>query len=326
MPVPETTDPLPRPVFATWSVTSQYGPGHNSFTTAPDGAAPVRVWVVGDAGTAGSGSTAPLQVRDAYRAFAAGQKTDVWLMLGDNAYFSGTDAEYQASFFNVYRDLLRRTAVWPTIGNHETYAPNPAGKLDYFDIFSLPRDGAAGGVPSGTENYYSFDHGPVHFICLDSEVSSRAAAGPMIAWLREDLAANSSDWVIAFWHSPPYSRGSHNSDFEVNLVQMREAVVPVLESYGVDLVLCGHSHSYERSFLLKGHYGTSETWLPSMALNPGGGRPDTGGPDVKGPGVEGAGTVYLVAGNAGQTVRRALPASGPPSVIAIRGGTAAPRP
>src|SRR5207253_7504611 len=112
-----------------------------------------------------------------------------------------------------------------------------------------------------------------------SELSSRATNGPMLTWLRADLAANTKDWLIAFWHSPPYSHGSHDSDDmgEDNLIEMRQRVVPILESYGVDLVLCGHSHCYERSFLLAGHYGFSTSLLPNMIKYSGSGRPaDTG--------------------------------------------------
>jgi hypothetical protein len=79
-------------------------------------------------------------------------------MLGDNAYLSGTDAQYQTAVFDVFGQLLRNTPVWPTIGNHETYAATADGHIAYYDIFSLPEDGQAGGVPSGTERYYSFDY------------------------------------------------------------------------------------------------------------------------------------------------------------------------
>ena len=54
---------------------------------------------------------------------------------------------------------------------------------------------------------------------------------------------------------------------------MRESLLPILEDFGVDLVLTGHSHSYERSFLIDGHYGTSGTLVPSMILDSGDGRP-----------------------------------------------------
>ena len=82
---------------------------------------------------------------------------------------------------------------------------------------------------------------------------------------------------------------------------MRQHVTPLLESYGVDLVLGGHSHIYERSFLIHGHYGPSTTLTSSMVKNSGSGRPSQGGAYVKtvtGPDA-GEGTVYVVAGSSG---------------------------
>ena len=93
----------------------------------------------------------------------------------------------------------------------------------------------------------------------------------MLAWLENDLASTSKEWIIAFWHFPPYSKGSHDSDANGALVRMRKFAAPLLESYGVDLVLSGHSHSYERSFLIDGHYDTSDTFDSSMQIDDGSG-------------------------------------------------------
>jgi 3',5'-cyclic AMP phosphodiesterase CpdA len=277
------------------------GPGY-SFTTAPALAKPTRIWAVGDSGVASVGYIGSVLTRDAYSAYAGARPTDVWLMLGDNAYGIGSDAEYQVAVFDVYRQMLRQTVLWPTIGNHDARF---VGEFPYLDIFSLPRNGEAGGVPSGVENYYSFDYGNIHFVCLDSEVSDRSPGGAMLTWLEADLSANSKDWLIAFWHTPPYSKGSHNSDNPFDsggrLIDMREYVVPILEQYGVDLVLCGHSHSYERSYLIDGHYDYSWTFEAGMMKNSGSGRPDETGPYLKpdrGPAPH-QGAVYVVAGSSG---------------------------
>jgi len=273
------------------------------FVTGPATSRPTRIWVIGDSGTATIPGGNSEGVRDAYYSFAKTRYTDLWLMLGDNAYYEGTDAQYQTAVFNTYPEMLRQTCVWPTIGNHETYDPYADGHIAYSDIFTLPTRGEAGGMPSGTEHYYSFDYGNIHFVCLDSEMSDTQTNGPMVTWLKNDLAANTKDWLIAFWHSPPYSHGSHNSDSpsEWNLVAMRENIVPVLESYGVDLVLCGHSHCYERSFLLDGHYGNSSTLVPSMIKDSGSGRPSDTGAYLKsiiGP-TPHQGAVYVVNGSSG---------------------------
>jgi hypothetical protein len=74
---------------------------------------------------------------------------------------------------------------------------------------------------------------------------------------------------------------------------MRQFVVPILEAHGVDLVLCGHSHSYERSYLLRGHYGHSSTLVPEMIMD------NRSGP-YRIDGVERDGAVYVVVGSSGQ--------------------------
>jgi calcineurin-like phosphoesterase family protein/purple acid phosphatase-like protein/fibronectin type III domain protein len=261
---------------------------------------PTRIWVLGDSGTANASAQA---VRNAYTTFAGSRATDVWLMLGDNAYSNGTDAEYQAAVFNMYPGHLRQAFLWPTLGNHDTAgSSNPPTSLPYYQIFNLPVNGEAGGTASGTEDYYSFDRGNIHFVCLDSMTSDRSPTGPMATWLANDLASTTEEWLIAFWHHPPYSKGSHDSDTESQLVEMRTNFLPILEDYGVDLVLTGHSHSYERSFLLDGHYGTSGTLAPSMIKDGGSGRTlDTGAYSKPTGGLAGhEGAVYAVAGSSGQ--------------------------
>src|SRR5438034_847467 len=273
------------------------------FLTAPNPGTPkpTRIWVLGDSGTADAGAAA---VRDAYVSFTGSRETDLWLMLGDNAYSDGTDAQYQAAVFNMYPTLLRKSVLWPTLGNHDGHSADSATQSGpYYDIFTLPRNGEAGGVASGTEAYYSFDYGNIHFIVLDSFDSDRSPGGAMMTWLETDLAATKQDWIIAFWHHPPYSKGSHDSDTETELIQMRQNALPILEQGGVDLVLAGHSHSYERSFLIDGHYGTSNTLVPSMILDSGDGRPTGSGAyqkSTEGPAPH-QGAVYTVAGSSGHT-------------------------
>ncbi len=277
--------------------------GDLSFVTGPPPGArrPTRVWVIGDSGTADANAA---RVRDAYESFTGGRRTDLWLMLGDNAYPDGTDGQYQSAVFDMYRDLLARSALWPTLGNHDGHtADSTTQSGPYYDIFTLPSAGQAGGLPSGTEAYYSFDHANVHFICLESHETDRSPDGAMMTWLREDAMSTTQDWTIAFWHHPPYSKGSHDSDRELQLVQMRESALPILEAAGVDLVLSGHSHSYERSFLLDGHYGLSSTLSPAMKRDGGDGRLDGAGAYAK-PSLGAAaheGAVYVVAGSSGQT-------------------------
>ncbi len=276
-------------------------PSHAFLTPPLAGTAkPMRVWVQGDSGRDNTDSRA---VRDAYLGLPGAEGTDVWLMLGDNAYGDGTDAEYQEAVFGMYPELLRRVVLWPTLGNHDAHSASSATQSGpYYDIFTLPRNAEAGGVASGTEAYYSFDHGPIHFVCLDSEGTDRSPGSAMLGWLEADLQATSQPWIVAFWHHSPYSKGTHDSDSEGHGSDLRENALPILEAYGVDLVLTGHSHNYERSFLLDGHYGESTTLLPSMILDGGDGR-ETGTGAYQKPGgfAPHTGTVYTVAGSSSST-------------------------
>ncbi|MBD0324029.1 MAG: metallophosphoesterase, partial [Aldersonia sp.] len=253
-----------------------------------------------DSGTANANVRA---VRDAYYAFTGTRHTNLWMMLGDNAYTNGTDAEYQTAVFDVFPTMLRKSVLWPTLGNHDGLSADSATQTGpYYNIFSLPKAGEAGGLASGTAAYYSFDYANIHFICLESYETSRSATGPMLNWLQNDLASTAQPWVIVFFHHPPYSKGSHDSDTEIELREMRQNALPILENAGVDLVLSGHSHSYERSFLLDGHYGTSSTFTASMKKNAGSGREDgTGAYRKPTYGIAAhEGTVYAVAGTSGQ--------------------------
>ena len=269
---------------------------HFFYTSPPVGSSlPQRFWVLGDSGTADSRAAS---VRDAYYGYTGQAHTQAILMLGDNAYSDGTDSEYQEAVFDFYPTILRETAVWSTLGNHDGRSASSDTQTGvYYDIFTLPKAGEAGGVASGTEAYYSFDIGNVHFVCLDSHDSDTDQGSPMMNWLENDLALTTQQWIVAFWHHPPYTKGSHDSDESSGSIDIREYAVGVLEDYGVDLVMSGHSHSYERSFLIDGHYDTSDTFNASMLIDGGDGR-ENGDGSYQG---DGPGAVYIVAGSSGKS-------------------------
>jgi hypothetical protein len=263
-------------------------------------ARPFRLWTIGDAGFTGPDLDS---VRDAFKAYNGGTSaTDLFLLLGDNAYLTGTDAQYQAAVYDVHAEMLRTTPVYSTFGNHERFSSQDLTETGpYFQMFSFPTGGEAGGVASGTESYYSFDFANVHFVVLDSEdFAPTSTSNPMLTWLQADLAATTADWVIALWHRPPYSRGLfHDSDVEAKEINMRQYVLPMLESVGVDVVLCGHSHSYERSYFLDGHYGLSTTFSSAFQKDAGDGDPAGDGSYRKtdvGP-IPNSGAVYVVNGS-----------------------------
>ena len=259
------------------------------FITNPANAISTRIWALGDAGTGTSNQNA---VRDAYYNYTGSVRTNVVLALGDNAYGDGTDSNYINNFFSVYQDMFVNTPIWSTQGNHER------NQSVYENVFTHPTNGEAGGVASGSELYYSFNYGDIHFVCLDSYSSAINIdpGAPQYQWLEQDLMANNKRWVIAFWHHPPYSKTSgHNSDSESGMRKLRENANILLEQYGVDVVLGGHNHSYNRSFFINGHYGVESTFNPTTHKVQDGDGTTT--PYNK---TDERGSIYVMSGSAGK--------------------------
>ena len=262
----------------------------------------VLFWVVGDSGN--GGETQRL-VFEGMRTALGERKLDLYLHVGDMAYGSGTDPEFSRNFYAIYDPTLRNTVCWPSMGNHEgATSKGKDGVGPYYDGYICPTKAEAGGVPSGTEAYYSFDYGKVHYICLDSHDLDRKPTGAMAKWLRADLEKTQADWLIAFWHHPPYTKGSHDSDREGQLIEMREHIMPIMEAGGVDMVFTGHSHIWERSMLMDGAY-TTPTTAEGVIFDDGDGNPDGDGAYRKSAGLTPHnGTIQVVAGNGGTGVGR----------------------
>ena len=238
----------------------------------------LRFLAIGDCG---NNSTNQVNVKNTFLNYIGANDVDAMILLGDNAYNTGTDAEFQTNFFDVYKnDLLKFYKLYPAPGNHDygnTTANNtktgstPANSMPYHLNFTVPMAGEIGGVSSGVKNYYSFNIGDVHFISLDSYGNDAGLLGDTLGtqtnWLKADLAANTKKWTVAYFHHPPYTKTSHTSDTEMDLVAIREKMIRILERNGADLILCGHSHGYERSYLLKSFYNTYASPLLDASFN-----------------------------------------------------------
>lgn len=307
------------------------GDNEHRFTTSPEigTVQPINVWAIGDFG---KGNSKQVQVKEAYLNHIGDDMPDMWLWLGDNAYPDGTDAEYTETVFEPiygYPELLTRVPFMATPGNHDyisvynliTGADPTTHDGPYYDVVDVPTNGEIGGVPSGYELYYSFDYGNVHFMSLNSEIGSPLNemwdwtgvspfytfdGSPFVDWLHADLQANDKPWVVAFIHQPPHTDGSHESGtfYEVFMQAVRENIAPILESYGVDLLIAGHSHVYERSYLINGFYGLPNDFNSAQHLVDGSsGNLANGEPYIKykdGPN-QNLGTMYIVQGNSGST-------------------------
>ena len=267
------------------------------FTAPPIGTSrPTRIWFMSDYGQADAIQSA---VRDTYLNYLAtsGRGTDLWLTGGDNEQggTDGTDAGFQTAVFNAYSNIFPNTPFFPCPGNHDG---GPASA--YWSIFDLPTQGQAGGYPSGNAHFYSFNYGNIHFISLDAFNTSTDVGGPMWTWLTNDLTTTTQAWIIAYWHAPVYCTAGYDSDTLAQSLAMRQNFAPLLEAYGVDLALNGHSHSLQRTYLLQGHYGLSASFSSTNKVDGGDGRADGSGVYLK-PGR--TGTVYSVAPTGCGTLR-----------------------
>ena len=287
----------------------------------PGDAVPTRVWAIGDFG---KGNTEQVAVKNSYLTYSDSIPTDVWIWLGDNVYNDGTDAEYQQKLFqlNGFSDVFNWLPFWPSPGNHDyntvweesAFFGIPYSNIafedhkgPYFDMVHVPTQAEAGGYPSQYELFYSFDYGDVHFLSLNSEVydftQTFSGINQMKQWIEQDLMQNTRTFTVAYFHQPPYSKGSHDSDDPQELVMkaMRERVVPLLEDYDIDLVVCGHSHVFERSKMIHGHYGNSFSFDPSTMLKDSTNGNYSQGNAYRKDGLSTTpdGTVYVVCGNSG---------------------------
>jgi len=151
--------------------------------------------------------------------------------LGDNAYDSGTAAEFANCYDPTWGRHKARTR--PSAGNHDYYTSGASGYFNYF--------GAAAGDPS--QGYYGYDLGTWHIVVINSNCSKAGGCGagsPQEQWLRADLAAHPTTCTLAYWHYPLFSSGYHGS------LPGTLAIWQALYDYNADVVLNGHDHDYER--------------------------------------------------------------------------------
>jgi acid phosphatase type 7 len=146
---------------------------------------------------------------------------------GDNAYPRGTAEEFQKCYDPNWGRFKART--YPTPGNHEYYSPNGNPYYAYF--------GARAGA--GEKGYYSYELGEWHVVALNSNIDAQTGS-EQDRWLKADLAANPKACTLAYWHHPVFSSGVHGND-----PKMKD-IWQTLYTAGVDVVVNGHDHQYER--------------------------------------------------------------------------------
>ncbi len=208
-----------------------------AFTTLADPQA-VRVAAAGDIAcdpdsgsfNGGAGTATECHQRGVSDAILAGSYNAV-LPLGDVQYNSGTASEFAASYEPSWGRL--KAISRPVVGNHEYGSPGAAGYFQYF--------GASAGEPD--KGYYSYDLGSWHLIALNSncaQIGGCASGSPQEVWLRADLAAHPVRCTLAYWHHPRFSSGQSAGTGSMSTIWGD------LHAAGVELVLTGHDHNYER--------------------------------------------------------------------------------
>ena len=179
----------------------------------------VRFAVIGDSGTG-----------DSFQNEVAGQMVkareafpfDFVVMLGDNINGGHSPGQFASEFEQPYKILLDAgVKFYATLGNHD----------DPVECFYKPFN-------MGGQKYYAYSKGNVRFIVLNSNYMD----SPQLDWLEKELSGNTSAWKIVYFHHPLYSDGRfHGPDTD-----LRARLVPLFEKYGVNVVLAGHEHVYER--------------------------------------------------------------------------------
>jgi tartrate-resistant acid phosphatase type 5 len=205
---------------------------------------------------------------DAVAALVKNQSPAFIVTTGDNCYGNAVPIATQVG--NKYGAFVSGGRFFPALGNHE-YSDVCAGTnaSGYLSYFKLPNN----------ERYYDFVRGPVHFFALNAnggtrEPDGRTATSKQGQWLKAKLAASTSPWQIVYFHQPAFSSGRHGSTPDMNWP---------FELWGVDAVLQGHDHDYER--ILKDSNGDGKK-LPYFVVGLGGQTPRAVNGNVSGSAIK----------------------------------------
>lgn len=187
----------------------------------------VRFAVIGDTG---SGTDKQRDVANMMVQYRAIYPFEFVLMMGDNLYGGEAPKDFEKKFSEPYKALLdNKVKFYASLGNHD-----------------LPIQTNYVNFNMNGKEYYRFKKGNVAFYALNSNYMDKK----QVQWLESELSKDTSEWKVCFFHHPPYSSAkAHGSDS-----QLREVVEPIFIKYGVNVVLTGHDHIYERIKPQKGIY------------------------------------------------------------------------
>jgi tartrate-resistant acid phosphatase type 5 len=214
-----TPSPPAPTVTGAWPTSGKAAPGITRFAA------------IGDYGAVGDAEqrVAELVLRE---------QPDFVITLGDNNYPTGSADTIDVNIGRFYSSLIspykghfgpgaKENRFFPSLGNHDWMT---AGARPYLDYFTLP----------GNERYYDFERGNAHLFSIDSDPHEPDGIDPasvQAAWLKGRAGASKKPFQIAYLHHPPYSSARHGSSLVMRWP---------FKEWGVDLVLAGHDHTYER--------------------------------------------------------------------------------
>lgn len=218
---------------------------------------------------------------NAYQAWKL--RPDFVMNTGDNVYPEGTDSQYARMFFPVYNadeagprigaPLLRSVPFYTVVANHDVRGKDKDGKpvvdfdalpdaFAYCTSMILPLNGppspqvpplvgnaqaiahfrACAGDRFPNQLNYRFDYGDLHFLCLDSNLYVDPNDRRLQQWIEDDLRATDAAWKLVVFHHPSFNAGEHHFT-----QQHMRVLSPIFERCGVDMVLHGHEHTYQRT-------------------------------------------------------------------------------
>lgn len=175
----------------------------------------------------------------------AAAKPDLIIHAGDLIYPSGLASDYPTNFFEPYAELIRRIPFMPTLGNHDVATEHGA---PFLHVFELPNNGPPG---IEAERNYWFDYGDARFVGLDSNppeesgiITAQQRETIVAPWLRKTLQDTRARWKFVYYHHPFYTGSEHP---ESGGDHMKGPFMKIYEECGVDMVICGHNHLFERT-------------------------------------------------------------------------------
>jgi hypothetical protein len=242
-------------------------------TSPPPGVDAITVAALGDSGLPGDPPSPQARVAAVIDALI---DPDIVLHTGDINYKGTDQASCDEAIFKPYRAILSRACIFPALGNDR----DP--QLPWRQLFVPPMEN-----PGLTGTYYSFDWGSAHFVAIDTQIlygSDRKLIDQQLDWLRTDLEAARTKgltWKILYFHIPPFTVGAYSRPIFVEEYRgaVRGALLPIIDEFGVDLVLNGHDHNYQRSHPVR-EMLVRDAWQEDRLVSP-------------------RGTVYVVTGGGG---------------------------